>query len=159
MWMDIPTRCLPWRPPVAPSGSEVRTLLKHLVRRIRRHWPRTRIVFQGDSHYGRPQAMAWCEANGVDYIFGLAGNRALHAPAYEVADDLKVRRAEAGADKMRAFAAFSYAARSWRCERRVVARLEATVRGFDARISSPRSTARLAISTKMSTAPAARPRT
>ncbi len=27
--------------------------------------------------------MAWCEANGVDYIFGLAGTAALHglAPA------------------------------------------------------------------------------
>ena len=121
------------RPGKTPSGVEVRTLLKHLVRRIRRHWPRTRIVFRGDSHYGRPQAMAWCEENGVDYIFGLAGNRALHALAYKVADDLKVRRAEAGADRMRSFAAFAYAARSWNRERRVVARLEATARGFDAR--------------------------
>ena len=30
------------RPGKTPSGVEVRTLLKHLVRRIRRHWPRTR---------------------------------------------------------------------------------------------------------------------
>ena len=67
------------RPGKTPSGAEVRTLLKHLVRRIRRHWPRTRIVFRGDSHYGRTEAMAWCEANGVDYIFGLAGNSVLHA--------------------------------------------------------------------------------
>ena len=72
------------RPGKTPSGPEVRTLLKHLVRRIRRHWPHTRLVFRGDSHYGRPQAMAWCEENGVDYIFGLAGNRVLHALAYDV---------------------------------------------------------------------------
>ena len=77
--------------------------------------------------------MAWCEENGVGYIFGLAGNRALHRFAYGVADDLKVRRAEAGAEKMRSFAAFDYAAGSWNRERRVVARLEATARGFDAR--------------------------
>ena len=88
---------------------------------------------RGDSHYGRAEAMAWCEENGVDYIFGIAGNRALHALAYEVADDLKVRRAEAGADRMRSFAAFPYAARSWSRERRVLARLEASTRGFDAR--------------------------
>ena len=106
------------RPGKTPSGPEVRTLLKHLVRRIRRHWPHTRLVFRGDAHYGRPQAMAWCEENGVDYIFGLAGNRALHALAYEVADDLKVRRAEAGAEKMRCFADFACAARSWGRERR-----------------------------------------
>ena len=77
--------------------------------------------------------MAWCEENGVDYIFGLGGNRALAALAYEVADDLKVRRAEAGADRMRSFADFAYAARSWSRERRVVTRLEASTRGFDAR--------------------------
>ena len=77
--------------------------------------------------------MAWCEENGVDYIFGLAGNAALHALAYKVADDIKVRRAEAGADRMRGFADFAYAARSWNRKRRVVARLEATARGFDAR--------------------------
>ena len=121
------------RPGKTPSGAEVRILLKHLVRRIRRHWPRTRLTFRGDSHYGRTEAMAWCEDNGVDYIFGLAGNPVLHRFAYCVADDLKVRRAEAGAEKMRSFAAFDYAAGSWNRERRVVARLEATARGFDAR--------------------------
>ena len=39
-------------------------LAETLVRRIRRHWPNTRIVFRGDSHYGRREAMAWCEENG-----------------------------------------------------------------------------------------------
>jgi hypothetical protein len=121
------------RPGKTPSGAEVCTVLKHLVRRLRRHWPRTRIVFRGDSHYSRPEAMAWCEDNGVDYIFGLSGNTRLDALAAEVADDLKVRRAEAGAEKMRAFTAFAYGAGSWQRERRVIARLEATTRGFDAR--------------------------
>ena len=121
------------RPGKTPSGAEVRSVLKHLVRRIRRHWPRTRIVFRGDSHYGRPEAMAWCEDNGVDYIFGLSGNSVLRALADEAADDLKVRRAKAGAEKMRGFAEFAYAAGSWKRNRRVVARLEATPRGFDAR--------------------------
>ena len=40
------------RPGKTPSGVEVRTMLKHLTRRIRRHWPRTRLTFRGDSHYG-----------------------------------------------------------------------------------------------------------
>ena len=77
--------------------------------------------------------MAWCEDNGVDYIFGLSGNGRLDALAAAVADDLRVRRAEAGAEKMRAFTSFAYAAKSWKRERHIVARLEATIRGFDAR--------------------------
>ena len=121
------------RPGKTPSGAEVRTLIKHLTRRIRRHWPRTRLTFRGDSHYGRREAMGWCEDNGVDYIFGLAGNAVLHDLAQEVGDDIKARHAEAGADRTRGFADFAYAAGSWNRERRVVARLEATPRGFDAR--------------------------
>ena len=121
------------RPGKTPSGVEVRTLIKHLTRRIRRHWPRTRLTVRGDSHYGRPEAMAWCEDNGVDYIFGLAGNAVLHALSDETGENVRARHAEAGTDRVRGFADFDYAAGSWNHKRRVVARLEATARGFDAR--------------------------
>jgi len=116
-----------------PSGKEVALVLKHLVRRIRRHWPTTRITFRGDSHYGRPEAMEWCEANGIGYIFGLAGNSVLHRQVYEAGDALKVTRAEQGADKLRGFTETRYAAARWTTGRRVIARFEATTLGFDAR--------------------------
>jgi hypothetical protein len=116
-----------------PGGAEVRAIVKHVVRRIRRHWPKTRICWRGDSHYARPEAMEWCEENGVDYVFGLAGNDVLHAEVRSIAEDLCVRRAEAGEEKRRSWAEFRYAAKSWVKPRRVVARLEASTRGFDAR--------------------------
>jgi len=116
-----------------PSGTEVRTVLRHLVRRIRKHWPTTVITFRGDSHYGRPEAMEWCESHGIGYIFGLAGNTVLDRLVYDAADALKVIRAEQGADKLRAFTEIRYAAKSWKCRRKVIARLEATTLGFDAR--------------------------
>ena len=121
------------RPGKTPDGIEVRTVIKHVTRHIRRHWPKTRICWRGDSHYGRPEAMEWCENNGIDYVFGLAGNAVLHGRIRELADDLCVRRAEAGAEKRRAWSEFCYAAKSWRKQRRIVARLEATPLGFDAR--------------------------
>src|SRR5258706_16406865 len=62
-----------------PGGSEVRAIIRHVTRHIRRHWPKTRICWRGDSHYARPEVMDWCEENGVNYIFGLAGNDVLHA--------------------------------------------------------------------------------
>jgi len=116
-----------------PGGSEVRVVIRHVTRHIRRIWPKTRICWRGDSHYARPEAMAWCEANGVDYIFGLAGNDVLHTQSRVVADDLCVRRAETGEEKLRTWTEFRYAAKSWTQPRRVVARLEATTQGFDAR--------------------------
>ena len=116
-----------------PSGREVRTIVKHVTRHIRRHWPAVRILWRGDGHYARPKAMDWCEDNGVDYIFGLAGNDVVRARIRGVADDLCVRRAEGGVDKLRGFRAFDYAAKSWRAERHVVARLEASSKGFDTR--------------------------
>src|SRR5947208_5371561 len=45
-----------------PGGEEVRTVLKHVIKRIRQRWPHVSIVVRGDSHYGRNEAMAWCEA-------------------------------------------------------------------------------------------------
>ena len=116
-----------------PGGAEVRAIVKHVTRRIRRHWPKVRICWRGDSHYARPEAMDWCEQNGVDYVFGLAGNAVLHAQVRAVADDLCVRRAERGQDKRRTWTAFRYAARSWASERHVVARLEASPLGLDVR--------------------------
>ena len=44
------------RPGKTLSGKEVRAWLRRLIKRIRRHWPKTRITIRGDSHYGREEA-------------------------------------------------------------------------------------------------------
>src|SRR5437899_1145569 len=49
------------RPGKTPSGIEIRGHLRRLVRRIRKHWPATRITIRGDGHYGRPEVMEWCD--------------------------------------------------------------------------------------------------
>jgi hypothetical protein len=76
-----------------PKGTEVRTVIKHVTKRLRTHWPNTRIVWRGDSHYGRVEAMEWAEDDGVDYIFGLAGNTTLDALVAETADNLRFHHA------------------------------------------------------------------
>ena len=50
-----------------------------IVAQIRRRWPRTRILLRGDSGFAREALMAWCEANRVDFLFGLARNERLEA--------------------------------------------------------------------------------
>ena len=115
----------------AVEGVEVRKLLSRLIGRIRRHWPETHITIRGDGHYGRPEAMMWCENNGVSYIFGLPGNVVLDRLIEPAADDIRVRRAESQAEVLRGFAETRYAAKSWDKERRVVARIEASASHAD----------------------------
>jgi hypothetical protein len=116
-----------------PSGVEIRGHLRRLVRRIRSQWPTTRLTIRGDGHYGRPEVMAWCEANGVDYIFGLAGNAVVDRLVEPVADEVRVRRAQTQVPVVRRYCETRYGAKSWRCERRVGARIEATTQGLDIR--------------------------
>jgi hypothetical protein len=111
----------------------VRAHLRRLVRRIRRHWPRTRITIRGDSHYGRKEAMDWCERNGVTFIFGLSTNKLLAEQVFPKLDECCVRRVTAGLAKVRDCTEIQYAAKSWSHPRRVVARIEVTHKGADVR--------------------------
>ena len=116
-----------------PSGVEVRSHLRRLVRRIRSRWPTTRILFRGDGHYARPEAMTWCEDNGVDYVFGLSGSKPLSKKVDETADAVRTERAVADKDVVRGFAETRHRAGSWNKERRAIARIEATRLGLDIR--------------------------
>ena len=113
-------------PAKTPSGKEVRGHLRRIVRRIRVHWPTTKITIRGDGHYGRREVMDWCEDNGLDYVFGLSGNEILAASVEDAADDIRTRRALKRMLVLRGYAQTNYAAKSWRAERRVCARIEAT---------------------------------
>jgi hypothetical protein len=121
------------RPGKTPDGKEIRGHIRRLVRRIRMHWPTTRITFRGDSHYGRKEVMDWCERNDVTYIFGLAPNKVLTEQVFPKLDECCVRRALAQAEKVRDFTVTRYAAKSWSRARRVVARVEVTRKGADIR--------------------------
>ena len=114
------------RPARTPKGTEVRTVIKHVTKRIRRHWPSTYIIWRGDSHYGRVEAMEWAENNGAGYIFGFGTNAALEAHVAQAATDLRNAHALGSEGKQRSWVAFEYQAGSWKRPRRVVARLEAS---------------------------------
>ena len=115
------------RPAKTPNGREVRTVIKHLTKRILKTWKRANIVWRGDSHYGRAEAMDWCDQNGVGYIFGFAGNSVLEAQVAEAADHLRFWHALSDAPKSRCYKALEYQAGSWSAPRRVIARIEASM--------------------------------
>ena len=79
------------------------------------------------------KSMAWCEANGVDYIFGLPGNAVLDRLVEAAADDVRVRRAEAQAPRFAALPRPATGPNPGASKRRVAARIEATTMGLDIR--------------------------
>jgi hypothetical protein len=54
------------RPGKTPSGVEIQGYLRRLVRRIRQHWPTTRITFRGDSHYACREVMVSSDRSAID---------------------------------------------------------------------------------------------
>jgi hypothetical protein len=56
---------------VAGSDGAVEEMAR-IIARIRRKWRWVRIILRGDSGFANDPLMRWCEANRVDYVFGLA---------------------------------------------------------------------------------------
>ena len=100
-----------------------------IVAQIRARWPLVRIVLRADSGFARDVLMAWCEANGVHYLFGLARNLRLEA---EIEAELAVAATDsrASGQAARRFKDFIWTTRdSWSRRRRVVAKAEHTRQG------------------------------
>jgi hypothetical protein len=95
-----------------------------LVARIRARWPRTRIVLRADSGFARDELMAWCEANGVEFLFGLAQNVRLLAVIAPELDRAAAASRRSGRIE-RCFKSFTWRTReSWSRARRVVGKAE-----------------------------------
>jgi len=104
-----------------------------IIAQIRRSWPHVRILVRADSGFAREELMAWCEANGVHFLFGLQKNDRLVAA---IASELE--RAEAKSRRTdkpaRYFREFRYRTRrSWSRERRVIGKAEVTKDGANPR--------------------------
>src|SRR5437763_2798640 len=97
-----------------------------IVAQIRRCWPPVRILVRADSGFAREELMAWCEANGVHFLFGLAQNERLVANIAAELARAEVRSRRTG-KPARSFKEFRWQTRrSWSRERRVVAKAEFT---------------------------------
>ena len=100
--------------------------VERIVRQIRARWPYVSILLRADSGFAREAMMAWCEANRVDYVFGLARNARLVAM---IEEELAAARAmaEKSGQPARRFKDFQWSTLdSWSRRRRVIAKAEWT---------------------------------
>jgi hypothetical protein len=114
------------RPSNIDGAAGAREEVERLVTQIRASWPRTRILLRADSGFCREALMTWCEANRVDYLFGLARNDRLVSRIEKELAEARAQSRETG-KAARRFKEFRYSTlKSWSRQRRVVAKAEVT---------------------------------
>lgn len=106
---------------------------KRIVRQLRTRWSEVKIVLRADSGFCREELMAWCEQNGVEYLFGLARNQRLRRIIGKQMHQAQSLHAATG-KAARVFTEFSYRThKSWSRSRRVVSKAEYLDKGENPR--------------------------
>jgi Transposase DDE domain group 1 len=125
--------CARLRPSDIDASAGALKQVQRIVAQIRATWPGVKILIRGDSGFCRDPIMSWCEATGVDYLFGLAQNTRLRALI--TAEQEQARQEyERTKQPARVFAELRYRTLdSWSRERRVVAKAEHLAKGANPR--------------------------
>jgi hypothetical protein len=114
------------RPANIDAAAGTMEEIGRIVAQIRARWPQTRIILRADSGFARDALMGWCEANAVDYIFGLARNARLKDTIAAELVEAQQESQQTGKPARR-FKDFTWSTRkSWSRERRVIAKAEWT---------------------------------
>jgi hypothetical protein len=117
---------------VAGSAGAVEEVAR-IVAQVRQKWPRVRIILRADSGFSNDPLMRWCEANRVDYVFGLARNSRLEEALGEPLAAAK-RLCMISGKPARVFRDFQYRTiDSWSRARRVIGKAEHTPDGANPR--------------------------
>jgi len=121
------------RPANIDASAGAKEEVAFIVAQIRQSWPDVDIWLRADSGFCRENLMAWCEAHGVHYVFGLARNERLEALIADELTEAEVKAKESGKPE-RIFKELRYQTlKSWSCERRVVAKAEHLPKGANPR--------------------------
>lgn len=117
--------CARLRPSNIDPSAGSRKEIEHIVERLRAAWPEVKIILRGDSGFCREELMAWCEANGIDYVFGMARNSLLEKIVAGALEQAR-RQSEESQQAARVFVEFEHetVSGSWSCRRRVVVKAE-----------------------------------
>jgi len=107
--------------------------LKRIVNQIRQKWPKVNVVLRGDSGFCREEILAWCEANDVDYVIGLAKNAVLIRKIEKELEKAEKKFRKTG-KAARFFKEFQYSTQdTWSRKRRVIAKAEHLKKGSNPR--------------------------
>ena len=120
------------RPSNIDGAKYAGAILKIIVSKMRKRWPSIKIIFRGDCAFARKHILHWCENNEVEYIVGISGNKALQGKVKDNEEELMTKQKELGCEQ-KEYISFKYQAGSWKKERRIIAKIEASKHGLNRR--------------------------
>jgi hypothetical protein len=120
------------RPSNRDSARHAWAVLSLLVKRLRKAWPKAKIILRGDSGFCRWRMRRWCDRHGVFYGLGLAQNSRWNLMAGKHLERAR-RQHEKTGKPQRFFKELKYAAQTWDKKRRVILRREHNEKGSNPR--------------------------
>ena len=111
------------RPGKRPTGKQIVSIVKRVVRKIRQAWPEVGILLRGDSYYACPAVFDFCEETDLKYVLGFKPLSPLVRQVKPLVEEVALRfKREKHPVKM--FTETDYKAKSWPKMRRVIAKVE-----------------------------------
>jgi hypothetical protein len=115
------------------KSVNVFAVMKRIIDYLRKHWPKTVIVFRGDSHFCSREVMDYVhDLPRVEFITGLTGNAVLNKCAQMTVESAQ-RSYESSQKPVKRYHSFMYKAGSWAYAERVVVKVEVTSMGTNVR--------------------------
>jgi hypothetical protein len=120
------------RPGKRPTGKQIVSILKRVVKRIRQAWPEVGILLRGDSYYACPAVFDFCEETDVKYVLGFKPLSPLVRQVKPLVKEAS-QRFEQEKHPVKMFTETLYKAKSWPKTRRVIAKVEYNALGSNTR--------------------------
>jgi len=111
------------RPGKRPSGKEILSILKRIIKRIRQAWPFVGILVRGDDYYGAPEVYDFCEQQNLKFVFGFKP----YKPLLKKADALMAKAKElygANQTPVKLYGEFHHRAGTWSKPNRIIVKAE-----------------------------------
>ena len=120
------------RPGKRPTGKQIVSILKRVVKKIRQAWPEVGILLRGDSYYSCPAVFDFCEDNDMKYVLGFKPLFPLVRQVNPFVEEVSLRF-DLEKQPVKMFTETLYKAKSWPKARRVIVKVEYNALGSNIR--------------------------
>jgi len=120
------------RPGNVHAAHRAESVLKRLIKRLKKAYPGTPILARADAGFAVPRIYRLLEQQGVNYTIGLITNQRLRDKTAGLLETAGQTFEQTG-QKQRRFTSFAHRAGSWKHSRRVIAKVECMPQGTNQR--------------------------